>query len=99
MSRLKRKVKKFIHLGDIGHEPDKGLIIVVFIILLFGLVALSSASSVVAYDKFGDAYYYFKHQFFGLILGLVAFWLSAFLYRSVAFGFYTGYSGRLRFCS
>ncbi len=59
------------------HEGDKWLIISIFVILVFGLVSLSSASSVVAYDKFGDAYYYFKHQLFGLGIGLVAFWFFA----------------------
>lgn len=55
------------------HEPDKMLIIIVFLILIFGLISLSSASSVVAYEKFGNAYYYFNHQLIGLLLGLVAF--------------------------
>ena len=59
------------------HRPDKLLIALIFIILGFGLVSLSSASAVVAYDKFGDAYYYFKHQLFGLGLGLIAFFYFA----------------------
>lgn len=50
---------------------------------VFGLVMLSSASSAAAYEKFGDNYWYLKHQiFFGLLPGLVAFFLmSRFDYR------------------
>ena len=69
MSLLKPITKKLD-----GHEPDKHLIVIIFIIVVFGLISLSSASSVIAYDKFGDAYYYFKHQLIGLGLGLIAFW-------------------------
>ncbi|MCK5416002.1 putative lipid II flippase FtsW [Candidatus Parcubacteria bacterium] len=54
-------------------EVDYILIIIIIVILIFGLVSLSTASVVVAYNNFGDAYYYFKHQLFGLSLGLIAF--------------------------
>lgn len=74
-----------------GHEADKGLIAIIFIILVFGLISLSSASSVIAYDKFGDAYYYFKHQLVGLAIGMVAFWFFSkteyHLWKRYAFGF------------
>ena len=54
-----------------SHQPDYILIIVLFIIIVFGLVALSSASTVVSYQKFHDSYYFLKHQIlFGLIPGL-----------------------------
>ena len=73
------------------HEPDKSLISAVFLVVLFGLIVLSSASSIIAYDKFGDAYYYFKHQLLGLGLGLVAFWFFAktdyHVWKKYAFGF------------
>jgi len=49
------------------HEADKSLIVSLGIILVFGLVMLSSASSVVSYEKFGNIYNYFSHQ-----LGMVA---------------------------
>lgn len=55
------------------HEADKPLVAVIFFIITFGLICLASASSVVAYQKFGEAYYYFNHQLFGLILGIIAF--------------------------
>jgi len=56
-----------------NHAPDKGLLVVIFIILTFGLISLSSASAVVAFSKFHDPYYYFKHQIFGIVIGLIAF--------------------------
>lgn len=37
-------------------------------VLLFGLIFLTSASSVVGYDKFGDTYHFIKHQ---LLLGFL----------------------------
>ncbi|MFH1522263.1 MAG: putative lipid II flippase FtsW [Patescibacteria group bacterium] len=74
MSTLKQIVYKLLEHRVNEHEPDKSLIVVVGIIISFGLVMLSSVSSVVAYAKFGDSYYYFKHQLFGLLLGLVAGW-------------------------
>jgi len=90
MSFKKQLAKIFEH--KIGyHEPDRILIFIIFSIVVFGLISLSSASSVVAYDKFGDAYYYFKHQLFGLALGTAAF--AAFsridyrLWRKFAFWF------------
>jgi len=83
-------LKKPIH-REAGHEPDKALIIVIFVILIFGLISLASASSVMAYDKFGDAYYYFKHQLVGLSMGLFAFWflsrISYHHWKKYAFGF------------
>lgn len=56
------------------HESDKPLIFLVGVIIIFGLIMLSSASSVIAYNTYHDSYYFFKHQFFGLVLGLAAAW-------------------------
>lgn len=60
-----------------GHSPDIFLLGTVILLLVFGAISLSTASSVIAYDKFGDAYYFVKHQLFGLGFGLVAFWFFA----------------------
>ncbi|MBI4653334.1 putative lipid II flippase FtsW [Candidatus Kuenenbacteria bacterium] len=55
-----------------SHQPDYTLITVLTIIIIFGLIVLSSASTVVAYQKFNDGYYFLKHQIlFGLIPGLI----------------------------
>lgn len=53
------------------HEPDKKLIVSLGIILVFGLVMLSSASSVVSYAKFGNSYNYFLHQLLAVGVSLV----------------------------
>jgi len=61
---------------NLVHQPDYGLIISFFLILIFGLVMLSSATSVLGYDKFQDSYWYFKHQLLnGFLPGLVLFFL------------------------
>lgn len=54
------------------NKPDYILIICVFALVVFGLVMLSSASSVLSYEQFGHNYYYLKHQlFYGVASGLV----------------------------
>lgn len=51
---------------------DKILIIDVLVLLVFGLVMVSSASVVLSYNNFGNNYYYLSHQFFrGVLPGLV----------------------------
>lgn len=60
------------------HKPDYVFIGLIGVIVVFGLIMLSSASSAVAYEKFGDNYWYIKHQIvFGLLPGLVAFFIMA----------------------
>jgi cell division protein FtsW len=62
-------------------KPDVLIMIFVFAIVAFGLAMLSSASSDLAKIKFGDSYYYLKHQIFtGLIPGLIGFFLASKLY-------------------
>ncbi len=88
---LGRKINKLIQKKIGYHDADKYLLAVVFLILGFGLISLSSASSVMAYSRFGDAYYYLKHQLFGLFIGLAAFWFFSradyHIWRSFAFSF------------
>ena len=50
---------------------DIPLLLITGALIVFGLVMLASASAPGGYDKFGDSYYYVKHQVvFGLIPGL-----------------------------
>lgn len=59
------------------HKPDYILIGVLTVIVLFGLVMLSSASSAAAFKKFNDSFYYLKHQLLlGLLPGLFLFFLT-----------------------
>lgn len=55
------------------HSPDWYLILAASIIIVYGLIMLSSASSVVAYEKYHDSYHYFKNQLSALIIGIIAF--------------------------
>ena len=58
------------------HKPDFLLIITLGIICFFGLLMLSSASSVQAFQNYNDSYYFLKHQLVrGLIPGLIAFFI------------------------
>ncbi len=58
------------------HKADYTLILIIAVILVFGLVMLSSASSFLGFEKFNDSNYYLKHQLLnGLSIGLGAFFL------------------------
>ncbi|MDD4333347.1 MAG: putative lipid II flippase FtsW [Patescibacteria group bacterium] len=91
MSALKQKIIFLLRPVAGEHEPDKKLITTVGIIIIFGLVMLSSASAVKAYSIFGSTYYYFVHQLFGLAIGLLAFWFFSradyHVWRKYAFWF------------
>lgn len=57
---------------------DKTFLVMLAAIVAFGVVALTSASGPVAYQKFGDAYWYVKHQvFFGILPGAVLFFIAS----------------------
>ncbi len=46
-------------------------------LILLGLVILASASIVMSQERFGENYYYLKHQvFFGLFIGMGAAWVA-----------------------
>ncbi len=63
-----------------GHRPDYIFIFCVAILVVFGLVMLSSASSDLGKIKFNDTYYYLKHQLlYGLSLGVVGFLAGLFI--------------------
>ncbi|OGG87081.1 cell division protein FtsW [Candidatus Kuenenbacteria bacterium RIFCSPHIGHO2_02_FULL_39_13] len=58
----------------LSHQPDYTLIILFEVIVVFGLIMLSSATAVLGYDKFEDSYWYLKHQIMqGLLPGLFLF--------------------------
>jgi cell division protein FtsW len=64
--------------------PDFIFIAIAILLTLFGLVMLSSASSDLGKNKFGDGYYYLKHQiYYGLSLGILGF--------IIGFAFYYGF--------
>ena len=73
-----RKIFNFVfNIGRNFDGADKVLIATMGVIIAFGLIMLSSATSAVAYTKYGDSYYFFKHQLFGIGIGAVAFYVLA----------------------
>jgi cell division protein FtsW len=66
-----KTIKKALAPKKGEHEADKSLIVTIGILLVFGLVMLSSASSVVSYSKFGNIYHYFNRQLAMVLFSLV----------------------------
>jgi cell division protein FtsW len=74
MPNLKKKINALFSSRRNYHESDKVLIIIIFCLLVFGLISLSSASAVFSYSKNdGNVYYYFNKQLLGVFIGLGAF--------------------------
>jgi len=60
---------------------DYFFILLVFLLVAFGLVMLTSASSDLGKLKFDDSYFYVKHQMlYGLLPGLLGFFIAANVY-------------------
>ncbi|MFH1412625.1 MAG: putative lipid II flippase FtsW [bacterium] len=63
-------------------EGDKVLLATVAVLIVIGLIMLSSASSVISYQMEGNSYYFLKNQLFALGIGILAFWFfSKFNYQ------------------
>ena len=63
-----------------GHGPDYTFLAIVFLLVVFGLLMLSSASSELGQQNFHDSYYYLKHQLtHGLLPGIALFLLLYFI--------------------
>ena len=78
------------------HKPDKGLIIVIFALLISGLVILSSASLIISREKTGNPYSYFFHQLiYGAAPGLILF----FLCQKINYKFWRKIALIIFFCS
>jgi len=81
---LKKWSKKIFATRPSEHEPDKSLIWSMFFLIIFGLVMLFSASSVVSYARFANTYHYFSRQLVWVGLALAIFWVvSKIDYRSL----------------
>jgi cell division protein FtsW len=66
-------------------QADYGFLSLFVILLIFGLIMLSSASSPVGHDRFADGYFFIKRQLlFGFLPGLAAFlFFAKFSYRKL----------------
>ncbi len=63
-----------------GHAPDYVFLLTLGMLLVVGLIMLSSASSDLGKIKFNDTFYYLKHQiYYGLSLGVVGFLIAYFI--------------------
>ena len=59
-----------------SHSPDYVFILSLVVLVVFGLAALISASSVVSFRDYGDSYFKVKQQIFhGIIPGLILFFI------------------------
>lgn len=79
----------------VGHSASPRLLIILALLLIFGLIMLSSASSVISFQNFDDPYYYLKRQLLNgvLIGGILFFALSRIDYtywRKAAFPLMVG---------
>ncbi|MDD4902782.1 MAG: putative lipid II flippase FtsW [Patescibacteria group bacterium] len=73
------------------HQPDKKLLVSIGLLIVLGLVFLSSASAVVAYTRYGASNYFFKRQLLVVLAGAVLFYIcykiDYHLWRKYAFFF------------
>ena len=60
--------------GTVSHQPDLVLLTLSGLVIFFGLLMLSSATSVTSFDRYGDSYYFLKQQLTrGFLPGLLGF--------------------------
>lgn len=65
----------------IKNPPDYFFLSLILLLVVFGFVMLTSASSDLAKIRFGDSYYYLRHQLiYGLAIGIVGFLAGFFIY-------------------
>ncbi len=60
------------------HKPDYILAVVVFILIIFGLIMIFSASPVISYTQTGSPYYFFWRQTIALAVGIIV-WVICYL--------------------
>ncbi|MFC1686667.1 putative lipid II flippase FtsW [Patescibacteria group bacterium] len=75
--RQTEKKEALLNKLPLAHRPDYLLALAVFILVIFGLVMISSASVVSSYELFGHNNYYLKHQAISIVIGLIV-WIMAF---------------------
>lgn len=79
-----------------GHKPDKGLIIIIFCLLIFGLIILFDASAIISRERYGNSYYYFVHQLlYGGVAGLILFYIC----QKIDYKFWKKFALILFFCA
>lgn len=74
-------------------EIDKKLLFTIGALLIFGLIMIASAGIVYSKVRFGDSYYFFKHQlFYGILPGIFILYLTQKInynfWKKIAFPFF-----------
>lgn len=74
-------------------KPDQILAITTFALIVFGLVMISSAGVAISQNRFGDGYYFFKHQLFygvapGLLIMFIVQKIDYHLWKKIALPFF-----------
>ncbi len=72
-----------------SRQPDYILLSVIAILVVFGLIMISSASIALSQERFHESYYYLKNQVFrgllpGIILGIIAYFIPYQFWRKIA---------------
>jgi cell division protein FtsW len=60
-------------------KPDYLLALIVFLMCLFGIIMISSASIVISAERFGSDFYYVSHQIIAFVVGLIALLVGYFI--------------------
>ena len=75
---IKRSIATPFNYNYRYHAPDYAVLIVIALLVVLGVIFLSSAGSAAAFNKFGDAYYFIKNQILkGILPGIIFFCLAA----------------------
>ncbi len=74
---LIKSIKKILTPKKGQHEADNSLILAIGALLVFGLVMLSSASSVVSYASYGNIYHFLGRQIMWVAIELVAMFIAS----------------------
>jgi len=75
-----------------AQKSDKILLVTVFILLIFGLIMISSAGIAYSKTNFGNPYFFFKRQFIGIFIGLLGLYfaqkMSYKFWKTISFPFF-----------
>lgn len=71
------------------NSADNILTIDIMLLLIFGLIMISSVSVVISYNNFGHNYYYLTHQ---LLYGVIPGFLSMFVLKNIDYKIYKKYA-------
>src|SRR3990167_9170071 len=75
-----------------SHHADYKLIVVTGLLVVFGLVMLSSSGAVIAYQKFDDSYFFVKKQ---VVLGLIPGLVLAYIFSRIHYRVWKKFAGPL----